>query len=211
MGFYPICRRFESCRVLVQLKKTTEELVQERPAPEELLAMERTAVNVLVDNVRSLDNVGLLFRLCELARVERLYLTGYTGHPRVPDDEREEHLITRHEHRIFKTAVYAVPYQPWTYAQDPLPIVDYLKEAGHTIIALEQTDQSQPYHQIPRTEYQIPITLIAGHEREGVRQELINRADHVVEIPIRGLGNSHNVSHSVAIVLYHLLAQTGHI
>ena len=195
----------------MQTKKTTDELIAERPAPEELLGLERTALNVLIDNVRSLDNVGLLFRLCELARVERLYLTGYTGHPRVPDDEREEGIIDRHEHRILKTAVYAVPYQPWTYAEDPLPIIEYLKEAGHTIIALEQTDQSVPYHKLEATNYTLPATIIAGHEREGVRQELIDLADHVVEIPIRGLGNSHNVSHSVAIVLYHILAQTGQI
>ena len=146
-----------------------------------------------------------------MARVERLYLTGYTGHPRIPDDEREEGIIDRHEHRILKTAVYAVPYQPWTYAEDPVPVTQYLKEEGHTIVALEQTNKSIPYTDLHLTTENFPLTLIAGHEREGVRQELIDLADHVVEIPIRGLGNSHNVSHSVAIVLYHILAQTGHI
>jgi len=95
-----------------QLKKTTEELVSERPSPEELLDMPRHPVSLVVDNVRSLDNVGLIFRLCELARVDHLYLAGYTGHPRREDDPRDEAIIVRHEHRILKTAVYAVPYQP---------------------------------------------------------------------------------------------------
>src|SRR3989344_7381654 len=102
-------------------KKTTEQLVQERPSPEKVQELPRTKINVVVDNVRSLDNVGMIFRLCELARVEHLYLTGFTGHPRVPDDAREEGLIARHEHRIFKTAVYAANFQPWSWAEDPVP------------------------------------------------------------------------------------------
>lgn len=191
-----------------QQKKSTAELVAERPAPEELLSMERTPITVVVDNVRSLDNVGLLFRLCELARVERLYLTGYTGHPRTPDDEREEGLIARHESRIFKTAVYALPFQPWTYVEDPVPLVRQLKEDGSQVVALEQTVGSVPYH---RATYRLPLTLVVGHERQGVREELLALADAVVEIPVLGLGNSHNVSHATAIVLYHILEQVGRV
>src|SRR5258707_441451 len=86
-------------------KKKTAELVPERPAPEVLSVWPRAPISWVVDNVRSLDNVGLIFRLCELARIDHLYLTGYTGHPRVPDDSRKEGLIARHESRIFKTAV----------------------------------------------------------------------------------------------------------
>ena len=173
--------------------------------------MERTDINVLIDNVRSLDTVGLRCRLAELALVNRLYLAGYPGPPRPPGDEREEGLIARHEHRIFKTAVYAVPFQPWTYIEDPVPVVSELKAEGHTVVVLEQTDKSVQYHKVPDADYSLPLTIIAGHERTGVRQELIDQATHVVEIPVRGHGNSHNVSHAVAIVLYHILAATQHI
>lgn len=189
-------------------KKTTADLVQERPSPEEIYSLPRLPITVVVDNVRSLDNIGLLFRLCELARVERLYLTGYTGHPRSVGDDREEGIISRHEHRIFKTAVYAVPFQPWAYVEDPVPLVAQLKEQGSYIVAVEQTTTSVPYHQ---ADYHVPLTIMVGHEREGVRQELVDLADVHVEIPILGLGNSHNVSHATAIVLYHILEKTGQL
>ncbi len=192
-------------------KKTTEELIQERPSPEELLDLPRTPLNVLVDNVRSLDNVGMIFRLCELARVNHLYLTGFTGHPRVPDDAREEGLIARQEHRIFKTAVYAASIQPWSYAEDPVSVVETLKEEGHRIIALEQTSTSVPYTELPVTSYELPATLIVGHERQGVRQELLDLADSIIEIPIRGIGNSHNVAIATGIIVYHILNETGNL
>ena len=186
-------------------KKTTAELVQSRPKLAELQAQSRVPVSVVVDNVRSLDNVGLIFRLCELARVERLYLTGYTGHPHYDGDIREEGLVARHESRIFKTAVYAVPFQPWSYVEDPVPLVEGLKEKGATVATLEQTDHSVPYHKVP---YELPLVLIVGHEREGVRQELLDLADTLVEIPILGHGNSHNVATATGIVLYGILEKT---
>ena len=206
MGSIPIDRPYYFNMVH---KKTTAELVQERPQAEELNRLPRLPLNVVVDNVRSLDNVGLIFRLCELARINKLYLTGYTGHPRLPyGDEREEGLIARHESRIFKTAVYAVPFQPWEYVLDPVPLVQGLKKQGHTIVALEQTNQSISYCEAL---YQLPLTLIVGHERLGVRQDLLSLADLHIEIPILGLGNSHNVATATAITLYHILEKTHQI
>lgn len=189
-------------------KKSTQELVKERPSKQALTELPRVPISVVVDNVRSLDNVGLIFRLCELARVGRLYLTGYTGHPRIENDDREEGIIARHANRIVKTAVYAVPHQPWVYVEDPVPIVAELKEQGAHIFALEQTKQSVHYHQ---AKYELPLVLIVGHEREGVRQELLELADTLIDIPILGHGNSHNVATATGIVLYHILHATGRI
>jgi tRNA G18 (ribose-2'-O)-methylase SpoU len=183
-------------------KKTTEELVGERPSPEELGTLPRTPITVVADNLRSLDNIGLLFRVCELIRAEHLYLTGYTGYPG---------QSKRHTNRIAKTAVYAVPHQPWTHVEDPLPVIDKLKKDGNKVIVLEQTDRSIPYHKAPVTSYELPVTLILGHERHGVREELLHLADLVIDIPILGLGNSHNVAISASIVLYHILEKTGQI
>ncbi|HLD25520.1 MAG TPA: TrmH family RNA methyltransferase [Candidatus Andersenbacteria bacterium] len=182
-------------------KKTTEELVGERVAFAKATAhQDRTPINIIADNIRSLDNVGLLFRLCELIRAEHLYLTGYTGYPGQSE---------RHTQRIGKTSVYAIPHQPWSHIEDPIPLVHKLKQAGNKIIALEQTDKSVPYNKLLLTDYYLPLTLILGHEREGVRQELLDLADAIIEIPILGLGNSHNVTISAGIVLYHILAKTG--
>ena len=171
-------------------KKTTEDLVQERPSPQILRQLSRTPINVVVDNIRSLDNVGLIFRLCELSRVNMLFLTGFTGHPGTPNDDRDKDVIARHEHRIAKTAVYALPHQPWTYVEDAVSLVAHLKEQGSQIIAMEQ---------------------IVGHEREGVRPELLELADTVVEIPVLGIGNSHNVATATGILLYHILDKTNQL
>ncbi len=190
---------------IVSRKKTTKQLVRERPTPEELATLPRTAITVVVDNVRSLDNVGMIFRLCELVRVDHLYLAGYTGYPEEPGDTRPRTVIDRHNHRITKTAVYAVPHQPWMHIEDPVPLVAELKKQGQKVIVLEQTDTSVAYNKLPITNYQLPITLVIGHERMGVRQELVDLADTLVEIPILGLGNSHNVATACGILLYKVL------
>lgn len=192
-------------------KKTTKDLVNERPTPEELAKLPRTPITVIADNIRSLDNVGLLFRLCELARVEKLYLTGYTGYPKREEDTRPKDIAERHQRRIEKTAVYAIPHQPWEYVEDPTPLVQKLKQSGHQVIALEQTDKSQPYHKLKAKSYKLPATLILGHEREGIRPELLELANTIIEIPILGLGNSHNVAVACGIVLYKILEQTKQI
>lgn len=192
-------------------KKSTAELVNERPTPADLATMPRTPISIVVDNVRSLDNVGLIFRLCETARIGKLYLTGYTGHPKIENDDRPQWMIERHEHRITKTAVYAVPHQPWEYHEDAVSLVKELKNQGHTIYSLEQTDRSVPYHRLLDADYKLPATLIVGHERQGVRQELLDISDHILELPILGLGNSHNVATATGILIYHLLDKTKQI
>lgn len=190
-------------------KKTTTDLINERLTPEEMAKLPRTPITVIADNIRSLDNVGLLFRLCELARVEKLYLAGYTGYPQKENDDRPKHIAGRHQKHIEKTAVYAIPPQPWEYGEDPVPLVKKLKEQGYQIVALEQTHDSIPYHKVGN--YALPLALIVGHEREGVRQELLNLADTLIEIPILGLGNSHNVATATSIVLYQILEKTKRI
>jgi tRNA G18 (ribose-2'-O)-methylase SpoU len=192
-------------------KKTTKELVGERPTPNKLKKLPRTPISLVVDNVRSLDNVGMLFRLCELARLNHLYLTGYTGHPRLKKDNRPDNVIKRHEQRITKTAVYAIPHQPWTHAADSLPLIKKLKKQGTQIVSLEQTKTSVSYQEVPITNYKLPIALIIGHERQGIREELLNLSDLIIDIPILGLGNSHNVAMSTGIVLYNILEKTRQI
>lgn len=187
-------------------KKTTHELVKERPSPEELRTMPRTPLVVVADNIRSLDNVGLLFRLCELARVELFVLAGYTGYPRTEKDTRPEGIIARHDNRIQKTSVYALPHQPWVFEENPINFIQNKKKEGYQVLALEQTTTSIPYFE---TNYTLPIILIVGHERLGVREELLALADQLIEIPILGIGNSHNVAMATGIIISHILEKTG--
>ncbi len=187
-------------------KKTTQELIRERPSPKELAAMPRIPLIIIADNIRSLDNVGLMFRLCELSRIELLVLAGYTGYPKAPQDTRLENVITRHDNRIRKTAVYALEHQPWLYTEDPSQLINEKKQAGYQVVALEQTTNSISYTDAAFT---LPTILIVGHERLGVRHELLELADTVIEIPILGLGNSHNVAMATGIIISSILEKTG--
>ena len=87
--------------------------------------------------------------------------------------------------------------------EDPVVLVKKLKAEGKKIIALEQTKQSIPYY---KATYKLPLVLIVGHEREGVRPELLDLADTIIDIPILGSGNSHNVAVATGIVVYHMLS-----
>lgn len=187
-------------------KKTTEELVQERPSAETLAALPRIPVVVIADNIRSLDNVGLMFRLCELSRIELVLLAGYTGYPKAPNDTRLKNVIARHDNRIRKTAVYALEHQPWVYMEDPTSFIKEKKTEGYQVLALEQTTTSIPYTNV---QFTLPTILIVGHERLGVRHELLELADTIIEIPILGLGNSHNVAMATGIILSSILEKTG--
>lgn len=168
--------------------------------------MPRTPIIVIADNIRSLDNVGLLFRLCELARVEMLVLVGYTGYPEALSDTRPKNIIKRHTSRIIKTAVYSLPYQPWIHEENPIDFITSKKEAGYSVLALEQTTTSIPYF---KATYTLPTILIVGHERFGVQKELLELADAIIEIPILGIGNSHNVATATGIILSSILEKTG--
>ena len=187
-------------------KKTTQELITERPSEKELKAMPRTPLIVIADNIRSLDNVGLIFRLCELARVELFVLAGYTGYPKIEHDPRPEGIIERHHNRIQKTSVYALPHQPWAYQENPIDFITAKRQEGYHVIALEQTTTSIPYF---KAIYTLPTILIVGHERLGVREELLALADQLIEIPILGIGNSHNVAMATGIIISHILEKTG--
>jgi len=87
-------------------------------------------------------------------------------------------------------------------------LVELHKREGRQIVALEQTTSSVPYH---RAEYTAPVTLIVGHERLGVREELLSLSDTAIEIPVHGLGNSHNVATATGIALYRILDKLGRI
>src|SRR5919204_2564561 len=104
---------------------TTSELVARKPSEAAFRQLPRAPMSVVLEDVRSLANVGLIFRLCDALRVEHLYLCGITGHPALgPDDPRPWQVAQRATRGIMKTAVMAVPFVPWSYAPSPLEVVD---------------------------------------------------------------------------------------
>ncbi len=109
---------------------TTSELVARKPDSASFAQLPRAPISVVLEDVRSLANVGLIFRICDALRVERLYLCGITGRPADPiqgNDPRPRHVQERAEREIAKTAVMAIPFVPWEYQPSALVVVGRLR------------------------------------------------------------------------------------
>jgi tRNA G18 (ribose-2'-O)-methylase SpoU len=170
-------------------KLSHQELKSARPTAEELKAMRRFPVSVLCENIRSLYNVGSIFRTSDGAGVEKLYLTGYTGYP--PRGE------------IDKTALGSVESVPWEYRPNEFEVAHDLRKRGYRIVALEHTGRSVPYD---RASYDFPLCLVLGNEVRGVTDELLSLCDMAVDIPMHGLKQSLNVTVAYGIVVYHMIS-----
>ncbi len=170
-------------------KLNFNEIFSQRPNLDDLKKLPRFPVTLLVENVRSMHNVGSFFRSSDGVRLEKIYLTGYTPTPPRPE--------------IFKTALGATESVPWAYNDDPVAVVRQLKKNGYTIVALEQTIHSIPYY---KAEPAFPMCLILGNEVDGVSDELIDLADMAIDIPMFGIKHSLNVSVAYGVIIYHLLS-----
>ena len=169
---------------------TFEEISARRIAPENMKSVERFPIYALLDNVRSLYNVGSIFRTSDGVRLKKLFLTGITGYP-----PRRE---------IDKTALGAVDTVPWEYESDPLPVIKKLKQQGVKIVVLEHTSLSKPFHAV---NYEFPACLIVGNDVFGVRDDILDQADLSVEIPMFGSKQSLNVTIAYGIAIYEILFQ----
>lgn len=188
-------------------KYTTDELIAQKPSLEDFKKLNRIPISFILHNIRSLENVGLFFRLADALLIEKIYLTGYTGYPPIETscqpkpDNRLQRIIAHAEKEINKTAIKLVPFVPWERNEDVSALISRLKSESYQLISVEQTDQSVDYRDAT---YHYPTALIFGHEREGVEQELLEKCDFSIHIPMLGMGNSHNVAMSGAIVASHL-------
>ncbi len=142
---------------------------------------------VLLNDVRSLHNVGSIFRTSDGAGVDKVYLCGQTGYP-----PREE---------ITKTAIGAEESVEWEYFIDAKECAEHLKEQGIKLVALEQTEESKDYKDLNLED---DLCLMLGHEIDGVNKDLIQMADHSIEIPMHGEKQSLNVSVAFGIAIYEL-------
>jgi tRNA G18 (ribose-2'-O)-methylase SpoU len=185
--------------------RSTAELVARKPDDATFLGLPRAPLAVVLDDVRSLANVGLIFRICDALRVERLYLCGITGHPAGDNDTRPRHVQERATREIAKTAVMAVPYVPWEYRESAVVAVQELRECGYQVVAVEQAHGSRPYTE-PGL-YRAPLCLVFGHERAGITRAALDRTDLCVEIPVFGMANSLNVAMACALVGYEVMRQ----
>jgi tRNA G18 (ribose-2'-O)-methylase SpoU len=149
---------------------------------------------LVLDNVRSLHNVGSAFRTGDAFLVEKLYLCGITGTP--PDRE------------INKTALGATESVLWEYAEDSLALVQSLRCEGYQIVCIEQADQSVALQRfVPQKEKK--YAFVFGNEVFGVKEEVVMMADACVEIPQYGTKHSINVSVSLGIVCWDFMNKMG--
>jgi 23S rRNA (guanosine2251-2'-O)-methyltransferase len=148
----------------------------------------RLPVRVVLDNVRSLYNVGAFFRTADAVRLEGLLLSGITAHP--PD------------RRIAKTALGSEQVVPWERVTDPLKAVGTLRERGYEIAAIETS-----LHAVDLFAWQpaYPVCVLFGHEVDGLRADVLDRCDTHVRIPMLGVKHSLNVATAGGVVLYELL------
>lgn len=168
-------------------KKNIVELT--RWSVEEYAGVEKLPIKVVLDNVRSLHNVGSLFRTSDAFGVEEMVLCGITGRPPHPE--------------LTKTALGAERSVPWRHAADAAAECRHLRQEGWLIAVLEQAHGS-----VPLESYRRPagerVALVVGNEVEGVSQEIVSMADIVLEISQRGVKHSLNVSVSGGLAIWQL-------
>ncbi len=173
-------------------KITNEELM--RPSVEEFGRMEKMPVVVVLDNVRSMQNVGAFFRTGDAFAVEKIILCGITATPPARD--------------IHKTALGAEMTVAWSYCEQTAEAVTRLKEEGCRILAVEQVEGAVMLNDF-RAEEGVKYALVFGNEVAGVDQAVVDLSDGAIEIPQVGTKHSINVSVSGGVVLWNFFCQIG--
>lgn len=166
-------------------KLKNEEL--DRLSVEEFKAKKKRPIVIILDNIRSMNNVGSTFRTADAFLIEIIYLCGITATP----PHRE----------INKTALGATDSVSWEYRESTETLIEELKEAGYRIVCVEQADDSVPLQDFlpyKDTKY----CVVFGNEVSGVTDEVVEKADTCLEIPQFGTKHSLNVSVSIGVVMW---------
>ena len=145
---------------------------------------------VILDNVRSMHNVGSVFRTADAFLISSIYLCGYTPKPPHRD--------------IHKTALGATETVKWQYVEKTTDAIKQLKGEGYRVFAVEQVEKSIPLHEFS-FENSEKLAIIFGNEVSGVEQEALNLCDGYIEIPQYGMKHSLNISVAAGIVLWELV------
>jgi len=157
------------------------------PTPDDARRGGRLPAFGLLDNIRSVWNVGSMFRTADAVALGGLYLAGMTATPPRPDME--------------KTALGATRTVPWDYWEDSLAAARHLKRQGLHLIVLEQAPRARDWEEF---DCPFPHCFVVGHEVNGVRPALIELADEVVEIPMAGAKQSLNVAVGFGLLAYEI-------
>lgn len=160
-----------------------------RITPEEFKQVNKLPLIVVLDDIRSLHNIGSVFRTSDAFRVEAIYLCGITATPPHPE--------------IHKTALGAEFSVDWLYFKDTLETVKTLRNKGCTVLSIEQVEGSIMLDDFAPDKNK-KYAVILGNEVKGVKQEVVNQSDGCIEIPQYGTKHSLNVSVTAGIIIWDL-------
>ena len=155
-------------------------------------AAKKSPLIVILDNVRSLNNVGSIFRSADAFRIQHIYLCGITATPPHKD--------------IQKTALGSTEAVDWSYAKDTLAVVEKLQSVNVKVMAIEQAENATVLQDFYPNNQSI-YALVFGHEVKGVNQAVVNQCDGVIEIPQYGTKHSLNIAVSGGVVLWDLFSK----
>ena len=155
-------------------------------------SIKKTPLIVILDNVRSLNNIGSVFRSSDAFRVAHIYLCGITATPPHKD--------------IQKTALGSTDAVDWSYAKNTFEAVKNLQNQNVKVMAIEQAENAQMLHDFT-PQKNTTYAVVFGHEVKGVAQDVVNQCDGVIEIPQFGTKHSLNIAVSCGVVLWDLFSK----
>jgi 23S rRNA (guanosine2251-2'-O)-methyltransferase len=164
----------------------------DRKTISEFKEAEKTPIIVILDNVRSLNNIGSVFRTSDAFLIKKIYLCGITAKPPHKD--------------IQKTALGATDTVDWEYVEDTLELVNSLKENGKKVYSIEQAEGAVMLDNF-QPEKDAELAVVFGNEVKGVQQKVVTASDGVIEIPQLGSKHSLNISVSTGVVLWDLFSK----
>jgi len=191
VGWRGKLRRLAATPYLCPMRKLSMDELN-RKTVEEFKESEKVPVVIVLDNIRSMHNVGSVFRTADAFLMQGIYLCGYTPQPPHRD--------------IHKTALGATETVDWKYFSTTLEAVKSLREEAYTIWAVEQVEGSLPLHQVPVKKGE-KLGLVFGNEVSGVDAEVLKLCHGSIEIPQMGMKHSLNISVAAGIVLWEFFKQ----
>ena len=177
-------------RSMENRKLKNSELI--RLSPEEFKDSEKTPLIVILDNIRSLNNIGSVFRTSDAFLIEKIYLCGITAQPPHRD--------------IQKTALGATESVAWEYVENTMDVVHKLQNEGVSVVAIEQAERATDLNEF-EVQPDKTYAVVFGNEVKGVQQKVVSASDAVVEIPQYGTKHSLNIAVSAGVVLWDLFVK----
>ncbi len=167
-----------------------------RISPEEYKASDKTQLIIILDNIRSLNNIGSVFRTADAFLVKKIYLCGITAKPPHKD--------------IQKTALGATDSVDWEYAENVMDVVSKLQSEGVFVASIEQAELAVNLNDFS-VQKEMTYAVVFGNEVKGVQQKVVTASDAVLEIPQFGTKHSLNISVSVGVVVWDLFVKLGKV